>query len=77
MTEHRLANAEGFQRKWVMCPTCRQRTEFGNIAFADDRHNNLYNSGERGTSELHNLQGDDTEASIIVRGSYGTKVLLD
>ncbi|KAK4756691.1 hypothetical protein SAY87_006818 [Trapa incisa] len=74
MTEHRLANAEGVQRKWVMCPTCRQRTEFGNIAFADDRQNNHSTPGARGPTELHNLQGGDTEASVIVHGSYGTKI---
>ncbi|OWM87325.1 hypothetical protein CDL15_Pgr022436 [Punica granatum] len=67
MTEHKLANAEGVQKKWVMCPTCRQHTEFANIAFADDRQDN--------SGGLHNLQGDhDNEASIIVHGSYGTKI---
>lgn len=77
MTEHRQANADSVQKKWVMCPTCRQHTEFGNIAFADDRQNILSKSGER-TGGLHDLQGDDDgEASIIVRGSYGTKVLPD
>ncbi|KAL4386995.1 hypothetical protein GQ457_09G025140 [Hibiscus cannabinus] len=32
------------QNKWVMCPTCRQHTDVGNIALADDRQNFTYPS---------------------------------
>ncbi|KAG8380997.1 hypothetical protein BUALT_Bualt06G0075000 [Buddleja alternifolia] len=46
----------------VICPTCRQPTDFGNIAFADDKQNQSC-----GTF-------DKSEASIIVQGSYSTKI---
>lgn len=49
-----------------MCPTCRHRTDFDNIAYADEREN-------VGADE--NLQTERTlESSIEVNGSYGTKV---
>lgn len=59
-----------FQRKWVMCPTCRQHTDFGNIAYADDRRDKSCSS-----AMLDAIQGcEKTEASLAVQGSYGTKV---
>lgn len=51
-------------RKWVMCPICRQHTDVGNIAYADDRQNG-YSSGQ---------DHRENEASLAVQGSYGTKV---
>lgn len=51
-------------RKWVMCPICRQHTDVGNIAYADDRQNG-YSSGQ---------DHRENEASLSVQGSYGTKV---
>ncbi|KAJ0259432.1 RING-finger [Hirschfeldia incana] len=51
-------------RKWVMCPICRQHTDVGNIAYADDRRNG-YSSGQ---------DHKENEASLVVQGSYGTKI---
>ena len=66
MTERREVHQGRFQSKWVMCPTCRQHTDYGNIAFVDDRHNKSCNSTFQ--------DGENTEASITVQGSYSTKV---
>ncbi|KAL6980868.1 RING-type E3 ubiquitin transferase [Sarracenia purpurea var. burkii] len=64
MTEQRLVHDGKFSKR-VMCPTCREHTEYGNIAFADDRFNNSESS----------FQGrENSEASITVHGSYGTKI---
>lgn len=51
------------QDKWVICPTCRQRSDFESIAFADDRHNQ--SSVEK---------SENFEACVSVQGSYGTKI---
>lgn len=72
MTEQRRLHRGKLQDKWVMCPTCRQHTNFENIAYANDEHNKLCNS-----SMLPAFQGHEkSEASMIVRGSFGTKVYL-
>lgn len=62
MTDQRLIEAGKFYNNRVRCPTCRQPTDFGNIAYADDRQN-----GRCGDS-------DKSEISITVQGSYSTKV---
>ncbi|GAB4832074.1 hypothetical protein Ancab_006094 [Ancistrocladus abbreviatus] len=62
MTEQRVALPK-LQDKWVMCPTCRQHSDFGNIAFADDRQNR---------SSIQ--RGETLEESVTVKGSYGTKI---
>ncbi|KAG6738626.1 hypothetical protein POTOM_058246 [Populus tomentosa] len=50
--------------------TCRQHTDFGNIAYADDRRDKSCSS-----AMLDAIQGcEKTEASLAVQGSYGTKV---
>ncbi|KAL9344943.1 hypothetical protein Peur_062618 [Populus x canadensis] len=68
MTERKMHDNR-FQRKWVMCPTCRQHTDFGNIAYADDRRDKSCSS-----AMLDAIQGcEKTEASLAVQGSYGTK----
>ncbi|QCE00806.1 E3 ubiquitin-protein ligase SHPRH [Vigna unguiculata] len=68
MTEKRLQNSK--LHNWVMCPTCRQHTDFGNIAYAVDSQNESSN-----LSELHtNDSSEICEASISVKGSYGTKI---
>ncbi|KAE8717817.1 UPF0176 protein [Hibiscus syriacus] len=66
MTEQGLSHGNKCQNKWVMCPTCRQHTEVGNIALAVDRQ----------ISPIpHTFQGGDSyEASLTVQGSYGTKI---
>ncbi|GKB02305.1 E3 ubiquitin protein ligase SHPRH, partial [Tanacetum coccineum] len=50
--------------KWVMCPTCRQHTEYGNVAFVDDNK-----SPDASVSTFRS-----SEASVTVRGSYSTKI---
>ncbi|KAL2317565.1 hypothetical protein Fmac_031441 [Flemingia macrophylla] len=68
MTEQRLQNSK--LHNWVMCPTCRQHTDFGNIAYAVDAQNESSNS-----SVLHPIDSSKKcEASISVKGSYGTKI---
>ncbi|WCJ20101.1 zinc ion binding DNA binding helicases ATP binding nucleic acid binding [Euphorbia peplus] len=56
------------QRKWLICPTCRQHTDFGNIAYADDRKDRSCHSAV--TVQDYEL----CEASLSVQGSYGTKI---
>jgi len=69
MTERKM-HENRFQRKWVMCPTCRQHTDFENIAYADDRRDKSCSS-----AMLDAIQGcEKTEASLAVQGSYRTKV---
>jgi len=69
MTERKMHDNR-FQRKWVMCPTCRQHTDFGNIAYADNRRDKSCSS-----AMLDAIQGcEKTEVSLAVQGSYGTKV---
>ncbi|KAL2227323.1 UNVERIFIED_CONTAM: E3 ubiquitin-protein ligase SHPRH [Sesamum indicum] len=46
----------------IICPTCRRPTDFGNIALADDRQNESCGTYDR------------SESSIIVQGSYSTKI---
>ncbi|KAL9315887.1 hypothetical protein ACSQ67_016888 [Phaseolus vulgaris] len=68
MTEKRLQNSK--VHNWVMCPTCRQHTDFGNIAYAVDSQNESSN-----LSVLHTIDSSEKcEASISVKGSYGTKI---
>ncbi|XP_038884910.1 E3 ubiquitin-protein ligase SHPRH isoform X6 [Benincasa hispida] len=67
MTEKTLHGSK-IQTKWVMCPTCRQHTDFGNIAYADDSKNETLDP-----STLHETSREH-ELSITVQGSYGTKV---
>ncbi|KAI5008977.1 hypothetical protein ZWY2020_010025 [Hordeum vulgare] len=56
--------AAGKHKKWIMCPTCRQRTYLESIAFVVGKQ-----------SENADKQADDsTEAAISVQGSYGTKI---
>ncbi|CAI0457306.1 unnamed protein product [Linum tenue] len=58
------------QPKWVMCPTCRQRTDYGNIAYVDDRQEKSSGSDNSPTSQ----DCEKGEASLAVQGSYGTKL---
>lgn len=69
-TTERLLNGKKVQDKWVKCPTCRQHTDVANIAFADDGQSESCSS-----AGLHAIQSrEECEASIMVQGSYGTKV---
>lgn len=68
LSEQRLQHSK--TRNWVMCPTCRQHTDFGNIAYAVDAQKESPNS-----SMLHTIDSyEKHEASITVKGSYGTKI---
>lgn len=69
MTEKTLQDSK-IQTQWVMCPTCRQHTDFGNIAFADDSKNEILDP-----STLHETSREH-ETFITVQGSYGTKVFI-
>ncbi|CAN1138472.1 E3 ubiquitin-protein ligase SHPRH [Linum perenne] len=57
-------------RKWVMCPTCRQHTDYRNIAYVDDRQGKSSDPANRSTTE----DCKNGEASVTVHGSYGTKL---
>ncbi|KAK9159338.1 hypothetical protein Scep_005912 [Stephania cephalantha] len=69
MTEKRISPHGKSREKWVMCPTCRQHTDFRNIALADDR-------GRACNYNIPNRFQDSKkrEATISVQGSYGTKI---
>lgn len=70
MTEQRLIHDNKVKNEWVMCPTCRQRTDIGNIAYADDRQDKSCNY-----DMPHGVQDcEKGEESFTVQGSYGTKV---
>ncbi|KAL0298265.1 UNVERIFIED_CONTAM: E3 ubiquitin-protein ligase SHPRH [Sesamum radiatum] len=63
MTERTLIPPGKFHNSdRIICPTCRRPTDFGNIALADDRQNESCCTYDR------------SEASIIVQGSYSTKI---
>lgn len=65
MTERRLISpGKCHHDNRVICPTCRHATDFGNIALADDRQH------------VSCRTYDKSEASIIVQGSYSTKVYI-
>uniref|UniRef100_A0A7N0TH89 E3 ubiquitin-protein ligase SHPRH n=1 Tax=Kalanchoe fedtschenkoi TaxID=63787 RepID=A0A7N0TH89_KALFE len=67
ITEMRVRN--GTQPKWVMCPTCRQHTDEGNIAYVDEGKTSPCNF-----ATLNSKECDSSEDSIAVQGSYGTKI---
>lgn len=64
MIDQRRIQCGGFQSTWVHCPTCRIRTDYGNIAYVDDGQ------------QISSLPDSETspEDSINVQGSYSTKV---
>lgn len=55
----------------IMCPSCRYRTHLGNIAFIDNGSDS--NSYSQTFNRLGNKK-EDAESSMVVRGSYGTKM---
>ncbi|KAL5711464.1 RING-type E3 ubiquitin transferase [Ranunculus cassubicifolius] len=71
MIERRISPQKSPLDIWVMCPTCRQHTSFRNIACVDDRQNKPLESGVR---NIFQLGHEKPEASITVKGSYGTKI---
>ncbi|XP_068668548.1 uncharacterized protein [Aristolochia californica] len=67
MAERTFAHGK---EKWIMCPTCRQRTEYGNIGYVDDRQSKACDSVMPNV-----LQGAGvSDISLHVEGSYGTKI---
>lgn len=66
MSERRNNYHGKSREKWVMCPTCRQHTEFGNIAYVDERQNKTPDAS------VHTFES--SEASVTVNGSYSTKI---
>ncbi|KAL6657357.1 hypothetical protein ACP70R_005137 [Stipagrostis hirtigluma subsp. patula] len=63
MTEQH-ATLFGKRKKWIMCPTCRQRTDLENVAFVV----------EKNSDQADKSAEDLSESTISVQGSYGTKV---
>ncbi|CAN6200289.1 unnamed protein product [Urochloa humidicola] len=63
MTEQ-AATQFGKRKKWIMCPTCRQRTNVENVAFVVEKHSE---KAEKSAEDL-------AESTISVQGSYGTKI---
>nr|KAJ0219821.1 hypothetical protein LSAT_V11C200097200 [Lactuca sativa] len=63
MSERGMSQAD---KKWMMCPTCRQPTEYGNVAFVDD---------EQKPPDVSVTAFKTSEASVTVNGSYSTKIL--
>lgn len=70
MTDHAVVHSGKNQRKWITCPTCRQRTDFENIAYVDEKQNK---GSDSRLSNTFNSKAE-SENSITVKGSYGTKV---
>uniref|UniRef100_A0A1D1XWD7 E3 ubiquitin-protein ligase SHPRH n=1 Tax=Anthurium amnicola TaxID=1678845 RepID=A0A1D1XWD7_9ARAE len=70
MTDHAVLRLGKYHQKWVMCPTCRQHTDFGNIAYVDDKQNEVCD-----LKVIESFQGENlAEISLKVEGSYGTKI---
>ncbi|KAJ1292442.1 hypothetical protein BS78_02G391500 [Paspalum vaginatum] len=63
MTEQ-AATQFGKPKKWIMCPTCRQRTDLVNVAFVTEK------PGDNAEKSVEDL----AESTISVQGSYGTKI---
>ncbi|KAM1020391.1 hypothetical protein ACFX13_042366 [Malus domestica] len=49
--------------KWVKCPTCRQHSDVGNIAYADDGQSETCASSVLHTTESREM----SEASVMVK----------
>ncbi|TVU37226.1 hypothetical protein EJB05_10529 [Eragrostis curvula] len=54
----------GKRKSWIMCPTCRQRTDLENVAFVAEKN---MDKADKATEDL-------AESAISVQGSYGTKI---
>ncbi|KAI3800036.1 hypothetical protein L1987_35343 [Smallanthus sonchifolius] len=66
MTERWIYRNGTNHDKWVMCPTCRQHTEYGNVAYVVDTLNK--------PSNVSVYSFESSEASVTVKGSYSTKI---
>ncbi|XP_076948485.1 uncharacterized protein LOC143620741 [Bidens hawaiensis] len=67
MTERWIYRNGTSHDKWVMCPTCRQHTEYGNVAYVVDTLDE--------TSDASIFSFESSEAFVTVKGSYSTKVV--
>ncbi|KAF5771200.1 putative DNA helicase chromatin regulator PHD family [Helianthus annuus] len=67
MTERWIYRNGTSHDKWVMCPTCRQHTEYGNVAYVVDTLNK--------SSDVSVYSFESSEASMTVKGSYSTKIV--
>ncbi|KAJ4793189.1 E3 ubiquitin-protein ligase SHPRH [Rhynchospora pubera] len=59
-------------RKWIMCPTCRQRTDFNDIAYVAEKPSVSVGSDLEKAGPCQADEGP--ESLVVVRGSYGTKI---
>ncbi|KAL8247869.1 hypothetical protein R6Q59_009085 [Mikania micrantha] len=66
MTERSIYRNGTSRDKWVMCPTCRQHTEYGNVAYVVDTLDTMSNVS---------ASFESSEASVTVKGSYSTKIV--
>ncbi|KAJ0466042.1 putative DNA helicase transcription factor C2H2 family [Helianthus annuus] len=67
MTERWIYRNGTSHDKWVMCPTCRQHTEYGNVAYVVDTLDK--------SSDVSVYSFESSEASMTVKGSYSTKIV--
>ncbi|XP_072974603.1 uncharacterized protein [Typha angustifolia] len=70
MSERAIEHSGKSRQKWITCPTCRQRTEFENIAYVVEKQNRNGDVANLGAFQAETL----LESSIVVQGSYGTKI---
>ncbi|XP_031496910.1 uncharacterized protein LOC116262040 isoform X1 [Nymphaea colorata] len=81
MTEHAFVLHGKTQRKWVMCPKCREHTHYENIAYVDDDRNQAYDAvhieGSYGTKvigavtkKIMWILSTDPQAKILVFSSW-------
>ncbi|XP_071734356.1 uncharacterized protein [Rutidosis leptorrhynchoides] len=69
MMESRINYPGKSHKKWVMCPTCRQHTEYGNVAYVDDTQNN------NAPDDVSDHTFSPSEDSVTINGSYSTKIV--
>ncbi|CAN6467632.1 unnamed protein product [Victoria cruziana] len=80
MTEHAFVLHGKSQKKWVMCPKCREHTHYENIAYVDDDQNQAYDAvhieGSYGTKigavtkKIMWILSTDPLAKILVFSSW-------
>ncbi|XP_021758247.1 E3 ubiquitin-protein ligase SHPRH-like isoform X1 [Chenopodium quinoa] len=63
ITERKMVSYSKMDDNWVLCPTCRQPSDFESIALADD-----------GQSKSSVVKSENLVASVSVQGSYSTKI---
>ncbi|KAJ3682918.1 hypothetical protein LUZ60_013145 [Juncus effusus] len=71
MTEQAASHLSRSDKKWIMCPTCRQRTDFDAIAYVAEKQIDDDNNSKK--TEFCRIN-ETPESSVTVKGSYGTKI---